>query len=38
MTFNEFAYYIRLRTPDPGTARAVEAKLAQWARYCEPNR
>jgi hypothetical protein len=38
MTFKEFAYYIQLRTPDPGTARAVEAKLAQWARYCEPNR
>jgi hypothetical protein len=38
MTFNEFAYYIRLRIPDPGTARAVEAKLAQWARYCGPDR
>jgi hypothetical protein len=38
MTFNELAYYIRLRIPDPGTARAVEAKLAQWARYCAPDR
>jgi hypothetical protein len=33
MTFSEFAYYIRLRISDPGTARAVEAKLAQRARY-----
>lgn len=38
MTFNEFASYMRLRIPDLVTAHAVEVKLAQWARYCGPDR
>ena len=38
MTFNEWTSYIRLRVPDASTARAIEAKLAQWARYCAPDR
>jgi hypothetical protein len=38
MTFKEFASYIRLPVPDTNTSRAIEAKLAQWAHYCEPNR
>ena len=38
MTFKEFASYIHLPVSDTDTSRAIEAKLAQWAHYCEPNR
>ena len=34
MTFKQFADYLRLGIQDPSTGRAVEAKLAKWARYC----